>query len=138
MMFVSGLMGPYMSPIPANASMAMVFSFFVAVTITPWLLYRFAGRHFAAGERRRRDARARRVGAMGRFYLRVARAAAHRPAALARRFLVAVGAATAAVCVLFATKRRRGEAAALRQQVGAAGRRRPAAVGARSRTPSAS
>jgi len=31
MMFVSGLMGPYMSPIPANASMAMIFSFFVAV-----------------------------------------------------------------------------------------------------------
>ena len=27
MLFVSGLMGPYMSPIPANASLAMVFSF---------------------------------------------------------------------------------------------------------------
>ena len=38
MMFVSGLMGPYMSPIPANASAAMVFSFFVAMIITPWLL----------------------------------------------------------------------------------------------------
>ena len=38
MMFVSGLMGPYMSPIPANASIAMLFSFFVAVTVTPWLL----------------------------------------------------------------------------------------------------
>ena len=42
MMFVSGLMGPYMSPIPANASMAMLFSFFVAVMVTPWLLYRLA------------------------------------------------------------------------------------------------
>jgi multidrug efflux pump subunit AcrB len=40
MMFVSGLMGPYMSPIPANASAAMVFSFFVAVIITPWLLFK--------------------------------------------------------------------------------------------------
>ena len=39
MMFVSGLMGPYMSPIPANASIAMLFSFFVAVTVTPWLLH---------------------------------------------------------------------------------------------------
>ena len=38
MMFVSGLMGPYMSPIPANASAAMIFSFFVAVILTPWLL----------------------------------------------------------------------------------------------------
>ena len=42
MMFVSGLMGPYMSPIPANASIAMLFSFFVAVTVTPWLLLRLA------------------------------------------------------------------------------------------------
>ena len=42
MMFVSGMMGPYMSPIPANASIAMLFSFFVAVTVTPWLLLRFA------------------------------------------------------------------------------------------------
>src|SRR5271166_5309511 len=46
MMFVSGLMGPYMSPIPANASIAMLFSFFVAVTVTPWLLMRIAAKHF--------------------------------------------------------------------------------------------
>ena len=45
MMFVSGLMGPYMSPIPANASMAMLFSFFVAVTITPWLLMHVSGKN---------------------------------------------------------------------------------------------
>ncbi|MGA9550442.1 MAG: efflux RND transporter permease subunit, partial [Rhodomicrobium sp.] len=38
MLFVSGLMGPYMSPIPANASAAMIFSFFVAVMVTPWLM----------------------------------------------------------------------------------------------------
>jgi len=44
MMFVSGLMGPYMSPIPANASAAMLFSFFVAVVITPWLLVKLRGR----------------------------------------------------------------------------------------------
>ncbi len=42
MLFVSGLMGPYMSPIPANASAAMIFSFFVAVMITPWLMMKFA------------------------------------------------------------------------------------------------
>ena len=42
MLFVSGLMGPYMSPIPANASAAMLLSFFVAVIITPWLMLRFA------------------------------------------------------------------------------------------------
>ena len=44
MLFVSGLMGPYMSPIPANASAAMIFSFFVAVIITPWLMVKVAGR----------------------------------------------------------------------------------------------
>jgi len=43
MMFVSGMMGPYMSPIPANASMAMLFSFFVAEIITPWLLLKISG-----------------------------------------------------------------------------------------------
>ena len=42
MLFVSGLMGPYMAPIPVNASAAMVFSFFVAVVIAPWLMVRFA------------------------------------------------------------------------------------------------
>ena len=44
MLFVSGLMGPYMSPIPANATAAMIFSFFVAVIITPWLMVKIAGR----------------------------------------------------------------------------------------------
>ncbi len=43
MLFVSGLMGPYMSPIPANASAAMIFSFFVAVIVTPWLMMKFGG-----------------------------------------------------------------------------------------------
>jgi multidrug efflux pump subunit AcrB len=49
MLFVSGLMGPYMSPIPANASAAMIFSFFVAVIITPWLMVKIAGRAEAHG-----------------------------------------------------------------------------------------
>ena len=44
MLFVSGMMGPYMSPIPANASAAMIFSFFVAVIITPWLMVKVAGK----------------------------------------------------------------------------------------------
>src|SRR5690606_8670854 len=43
MLFVSGLMGPYMSPIPTNASAAMLFSFFVAVMLTPWLMMKFGG-----------------------------------------------------------------------------------------------
>jgi multidrug efflux pump subunit AcrB len=37
MAFVSGLMGPYMSPIPINASMGMLLSLAIAFMITPWL-----------------------------------------------------------------------------------------------------
>ncbi|PKQ66918.1 multidrug transporter AcrB [Labilibaculum manganireducens] len=40
MVFVSGLMGPYMSPMPIGASIAMIFSLLVALTITPYLAYR--------------------------------------------------------------------------------------------------
>jgi len=40
MAFVSGLMGPYMSPMPIGASMAMTFSLIVALVITPYLAYR--------------------------------------------------------------------------------------------------
>ena len=38
--FVRGLMGPYMRPIPINASAAMLFSLMVAFTISPWMAYR--------------------------------------------------------------------------------------------------
>ncbi|MCU0773876.1 MAG: efflux RND transporter permease subunit [Ideonella sp.] len=37
MAFVSGLMGPYMSPIPINASLGMVLSLAIAFVVTPWL-----------------------------------------------------------------------------------------------------
>ncbi len=36
MAFVSGLMGPYMKPIPVGASFAMILSLFVAFIVTPW------------------------------------------------------------------------------------------------------
>ena len=41
MAFVSGLMGPYMAPMPIGASIAMILSLFVALTITPYLGYVF-------------------------------------------------------------------------------------------------
>jgi multidrug efflux pump subunit AcrB len=37
MAFVTGLMGPYMSPIPINASIGMVISLAIAFVVTPWL-----------------------------------------------------------------------------------------------------
>ena len=38
MAFVTGLMGPYMSPIPINASIGMLLSLLVAYILTPWMV----------------------------------------------------------------------------------------------------
>jgi len=40
MAFVTGLMGPYMAPIPINASMGMLISLLVAFVFTPWLFFK--------------------------------------------------------------------------------------------------
>ena len=45
MAFVSGLMGPYMSPIPINSSMGMAISLAVAFVVTPWLAARLMKSH---------------------------------------------------------------------------------------------
>ena len=52
--FVSGLMGPYMRPIPVNASAAMIFSLLVAFVVSPWLTFRLFRRY--AEEHRRASA----------------------------------------------------------------------------------
>ena len=97
MLFVSGLMGPYMAPIPANASAAMLFSFFVAVIIAPWLMLRLAPRAVTGGGARHGE------GWLGRRYRQIAR-----PVIQTRRsawiFLIAVGMATLLVMLLFVTK----------------------------------
>ncbi len=104
MQFVSGLMGPYMAPIPANASAAMLFSFFVAMVIAPWLMLRLqpegtplhgahGGGHDGAHDE----------GMLGRLYRRIVM-----PVVRSRRsawiFLIGVGVATLAACLLFVTK----------------------------------
>ena len=43
MAFVTGLMGPYMSPIPINASTGMLISLAVAFVLTPWMSLRLLG-----------------------------------------------------------------------------------------------
>ncbi|MBZ5639255.1 MAG: efflux RND transporter permease subunit [Acidobacteriia bacterium] len=40
MAFVTGLMGPYMRPIPVGASFAMLISLLVAFVVSPWLAFR--------------------------------------------------------------------------------------------------
>lgn len=48
MAFVTGLMGPYMSPIPINASAGMIFSQLVAFVVAPWLALRLLRRRETA------------------------------------------------------------------------------------------
>lgn len=99
MLFVSGLMGPYMSPIPSNASAAMVFSFFVAVIVTPWLMVKLAGGvHQTHG-----TAHADEGGFLGRLYRHVAEPilATKKRAWL---FLALVGIATIGSLALFYTQ----------------------------------
>ena len=48
MAFVSGLMGPYMSPIPINSSLGMAISLAIAFSVTPWLALKLLGGHGAA------------------------------------------------------------------------------------------
>ena len=45
MAFVSGLMGPYMRPIPINASVGMLLSLAIALVVTPWLSLKLLARH---------------------------------------------------------------------------------------------
>ncbi len=98
MLFVSGMMGPYMSPIPANASAAMIFSFFVAVMVTPWLMMKIAGNAPV-----HHDDGAAHGGRLGAMYAAVARPIL---ASKGRSwlFLIAVGILTLGSLVLFYTK----------------------------------
>ena len=55
MAFVSGLMGPYMRPIPVGASAAMVFSLIVAFLVTPWAAVRLLGKSGHHGQEEKED-----------------------------------------------------------------------------------
>lgn len=100
MLFVSGLMGPYMAPIPANASAAMLFSFFVAVVVAPWLMLRLAPKQAEAAPHGGHD---HEEGMLGGLYRRIAS-----PIVGSKRsawiFLIGVGIATILSMTLFATK----------------------------------
>lgn len=100
MMFVSGLMGPYMAPIPANASAAMMFSFFIAVMVAPWLLLKLGGGKQAVGGG---DGGHSHEGRMSRLYRKVARPIL-KTKARSWTFLLIVGVATIASTVMFATR----------------------------------
>ncbi|MGY0505103.1 efflux RND transporter permease subunit [Luteimonas sp. e5] len=71
MAFVSGLMGPYMRPIPINASVGMLLSLAIALIVTPWLTLKLLGRHQPAGEAVAETADAGRADWLHRLFRRV-------------------------------------------------------------------
>ncbi len=96
--WVSGLMGPYMRPIPVLGSSAMFFSLIAAFVFTPWFALRLRPRMAALHRAERREERSRRL--VSRLY---------RPLVvplieyrvLGIGFLAATVATTALVCTLF-------------------------------------
>ena len=101
MLFVSGLMGPYMAPIPVNASAAMIFSFFVAMVLTPWLMKVIAG---GKPDKPGDDAQAHESeGPLGRLYRRVA-APVIATRARAWTLLLVIGVLTLGSMALFFTR----------------------------------
>ena len=72
MAVVSGMMGPYMRPIPVGASVAMLASLAVAFVVTPWLSFKLLRGH-VGGEPPRPDAahEPEEEGRFARFYSRL-------------------------------------------------------------------
>jgi multidrug efflux pump subunit AcrB len=95
MAFVSGLMGPYMRPIPVGASAAMVFSLMVAFLVTPWASLRLLNREAEAAHTRE--------GRSTKAYRRVMSALINNPRKR-KSFLLAVVILLLAALSLFAFK----------------------------------
>ncbi len=72
MAFVSGMMGPYMRPIPVGASVAMLASLAVAFIVTPYLAYRLLRGHTGAAHGSTAHP-PEEGGAVDRFYRRLMR-----------------------------------------------------------------
>ena len=82
MLYVTGMMGPYMAPIPKNVPIAMITSLFIAYTVAPWAARMWLKGH---GSGAKHD----RPGLLQRGYARAMRALLSRPW-LRRGFLFAI------------------------------------------------
>ena len=71
MAFVSGMMGPYMRPIPVGASVAMLASLGVAFIVTPWLALRLLRGHVARSAPHDRAHEEEETGRFARMYARI-------------------------------------------------------------------
>ncbi|MDD5719403.1 MAG: efflux RND transporter permease subunit [Candidatus Krumholzibacteria bacterium] len=104
MAFVSGLMGPYMRPMPIGASLAMLFSLLVAFVIAPWFAMRvLKPQHGAGGDTAEATGRRLQDTMIFKLYERTMRPLISRPArgVLA---LIAVAVLTGASTLLFFTR----------------------------------
>ncbi len=97
MLFISGLMGPYMAPIPVNASAAMLFSFFVAVVVAPWLLLKVSPKDTTKISHEEAE------GKLGKIYRKMAEPII-RTRKRAMIFLLSITALTLLSFILFATR----------------------------------
>jgi multidrug efflux pump subunit AcrB len=110
MAFVSGLMGPYMRPIPVNASIAMFFSLLVAFVVIPWFCqtcYRARGEgQEVRGEHSglsTQHSALEEIGLAARLYRRVLSPLLAHPI-LAYAFMGIVALLLAGSCLLFYTR----------------------------------
>jgi len=98
--FVSGMMGPYMEPIPALGSVAMLFSLVAAFMFTPWLAYRI--RPSMAKLEKAQESEHAQSEWLGRFYQRVLVPFIHSPRK-SRILRITIWLIFALSCVLFYT-----------------------------------
>ena len=99
--FVSGMMGPYMFPIPLLGSVAMIFSLFAAFVFTPWLAVRLRPKLKSLLKAERRERRIQE--AIGKLYRPVLTPIV-RHRVLGWMLLIFIVAAFFLACSLFYTK----------------------------------
>ena len=99
--FVSGMMGPYMQPIPALGSVAMLFSLFAAFIFTPWLAYKI--KPSLSSLEKAEEKEHRQSEWLGRFYHRLLMPLIEKRI-LGWGFLIAIIVIFFLCCALFYTK----------------------------------
>jgi multidrug efflux pump subunit AcrB len=99
--WVSGLMGPYMRPIPVLGSSAMFFSLVAAFIFTPWMAVKVAPRHEALKKAEAKEKRAHER--ISRFYRPIITPLIENRK-LGLLFLFSIIGITAGLCVLFYTQ----------------------------------
>ena len=99
--WVSGLMGPYMRPIPVLGSSAMFFSLVAAFVFTPWFAVKVAPKHAALEKAERREQTTHKI--ISKIYRPLIMPLV-RSRTLGILFLVSIIALTAGLCILFYTQ----------------------------------